>query len=244
MMLRSRMNAYSYLTIMHTFLALLLPSRDAVKRFDTDGSGDISCAELHVLLRELKLDIDLDYTRRLLGVYKNWHASDMPELKDHKSGGVSLETALSLEEFTPLYHDLVAGTPPVPRPKVDPEILRIFREHDADCNGEIDLTELGALLESIGLPMDPTALAAVIHNFSQGTSALNASQLEGVVRFARLAARQMNLPVHSGGGAAAEESASTASTGDAPPPNGSQTPSSPSAALKGTVSSVHWSATA
>ena len=92
--------------------------------------------------------------------------------------------------------------------------------------------------------MDPTALAAVIHNFSQGTSALNASQLEGVVRFARLAARQMNLPVHSGGGAAAEESASTASTGDAPPPNGSQTPSSPSAALKGTVSSVHWSATA
>lgn len=152
----------------------------AFNRLDTDGSGDISCAELHVLLRELEMDLDLDYARRLVHHYKNWPVGA------HKPD----DAALTLAEFTALYNDLSAGTTTVTKPDVEPDILRCFREFDADANGEIDLHELGTILESMGLKLDPTALANLIENFSQGTSVLNAYQLQGVVQFTRLAARQ------------------------------------------------------
>ena len=103
----------------------------AFNRLDTDGSGDISCAELHVLLRELEMDLDLDYARRLVHHYKNWPV-----------GAQSRMTRPSPSEFTALYNDLSAGTTTV-TPDVEPDILRCFREFDADANGEIDLHELG-----------------------------------------------------------------------------------------------------
>lgn len=75
---------------------------------------------------------------------------------------------------------------------VSDDILRAFREYDADGNGVIDAFELGPALQGMGLDVEAAAKAHLLANFSGGTGQLDLAQFSGVVNFLLLA-RKMSL---------------------------------------------------
>jgi hypothetical protein len=99
----------------------------AFRKHDADGSGDISCRELHAVLKDLGVDVDGEYATRVLSKY------------DADQNGT-----LSLAELDLLFKDaLYANGLSVPPPSdVDPMVLAAFRKHDTDGSGDVSTAEL------------------------------------------------------------------------------------------------------
>ena len=115
---------------------------DQFKKFDKDGSGDLDVRELESLLRTAGLTLTPTDVARLLAQY------------DEDSSGT-----LSMDEFIVLARRELALAGEL-------EIYAAaFQAADADNSGEIDVSELGALMAQLGHPSDPADLAKVCATF-------------------------------------------------------------------------------
>ena len=110
----------------HDHLAL----QRAFNTYDYDGDGSLDVAELRDALNALGLETS---SRQALQVLKRYD--------DDRSG------ALELGEFRALVAELREFT----HGQISDEVHRTFLHHDADGNGRIDVAELSAALQSLGI---------------------------------------------------------------------------------------------
>jgi len=119
----------------------------AFRTHDADGSGSIGASELHTLLKELKLDVDLEYAASVLQQY------------DSDANG-----NLSLAELNSLYQDLMYANGPNVKAtaEVSPEVLTAFRKHDTTSSGDVSSAEVYKLLRELGVDQDATHAAKML----------------------------------------------------------------------------------
>ena len=140
----------------------------AFRKHDTDASGDICTNELHEVLKELSLDVDAEYTARVLQKY------------DTDNNGT-----LSLSELDALYKDaFYANALSVPPPKeIDALVLTAFRKHDADGSGDLSTKELFAMLREMGVDQDTPHAQKILASYdSDGNGSLSLTEFGGLFK--------------------------------------------------------------
>jgi len=144
------------------------------KSLDTDGSGDLDLAEVKRGLHTLGLSADTAEAAAVLAKYDS----------DHNG-------RLSLPEFRLLVKELRAfqqsqGTPAPPiaaAAGAGPSVGAVFRSHDKDNSGELDVLELRAALNDLGLSADTAGAADVLKRYdSNGDGRLSLQEFRPLVK--------------------------------------------------------------
>ena len=119
------------------------------------GQKVINTSGLHGMLRELQLDVDLDYAAAVLKKY------------DANSNGTLDKAEFESIVADALYVGKLATAPPT---DVDPIVLTAFRKHDANVSGTLEAAELHGVLKELHVDVDSVHTRAVLKRYDADSS--------------------------------------------------------------------------